>query len=281
MRPATRSRYAQRTWIGPSVDGVAGPTGSTWRCRLAPGGAERLRGRWRAATARDTLTRRPPRRETLDRRSDSGSTSRVDATKPAALHDDDGWIDFGPAGGSYYYSRTAMAAGGTLTLGGDGARVTGDGLVRPPVGRLHRGRRRRLGLVRGQPRDGTDLMLSLVRDADGSLPARLRDARRRGRARRRHLARDAFEVQVTDRWTSPATGADYPAGWRVHVPGEDLAIDLRPTVADQELDTRASTGVVYWEGSQVVSATRDGRPLGGEGYVELTGYAPANGAPGK
>jgi len=35
---------------------------------------------------------------------------------------------------------------------------------------------------------------------------------------------------------------------------------------------------VYWEGSQVVSATRDGRPLRGEAYVELTGYMDA-GAP--
>ena len=43
----------------------------------------------------------------------------------------------------------------------------------------------------------------------------------------------------------------------------------------QELDTRPTTGVVYWEGSQVVRATRDGQPLGGEAYVELTGYAPA------
>ena len=40
----------------------------------------------------------------------------------------------------------------------------------------------------------------------------------------------------------------------------------------QELDTRATTGVVYWEGSQRVAATREGSPLGGEAYVELTGY---------
>jgi len=33
--------------------------------------------------------------------------------------------------------------------------------------------------------------------------------------------------------------------------------------------------VVYWEGSQRVAATRSGRPLGGEAYVELTGYATA------
>jgi predicted secreted hydrolase len=54
---------------------------------------------------------------------------------------------------------------------------------------------------------------------------------------------------------------------------------LRPTVAAQELDTRATTGVVYWEGSQVVGGTRAGAPIGGKAYVELTGYAPS-GTPG-
>jgi len=39
--------------------------------------------------------------------------------------------------------------------------------------------------------------------------------------------------------------------------------------------TEQSTGVIYWEGSQRVSATRAGQPLGGEAYVELTGYAAA------
>ena len=66
----------------------------------------------------------------------------------------------------------------------------------------------------------------------------------------------------------------YPAGWHVTIQGERLVIDLSQTVADQELDTRATTGVVYWEGSQHVRATRAGSPLGGEAYVELTGYAP-------
>jgi predicted secreted hydrolase len=82
-------------------------------------------------------------------------------------------------------------------------------------------------------------------------------------------------VDVTDRWISPTTGADYPAGWTIAIPADDLVIELEPTVAAQELDTRATTGVVYWEGSQAVRATRDGRPLGGEAYVELTGYAPS------
>ena len=46
-------------------------------------------------------------------------------------------------------------------------------------------------------------------------------------------------------------------------------------MANQELDTRATTGVVYWEGSQVVQAVHAGRSIAGQGYVELTGYGPA------
>ena len=90
----------------------------------------------------------------------------------------------------------------------------------------------------------------------------------------RHLTRDEFEVSVTKSWESPTTGATYPAGWHVTIPDESLVIDLVPTVADQELDTRATTGVVYWEGSQTVTAARAGIPVAGEAYVELTGYLP-------
>jgi predicted secreted hydrolase len=124
--------------------------------------------------------------------------------------------------------------------------------------------------------DGTDLTLSLVRNADGSYPL-VYGTLVASDGTSRYLPREAFTVDVTTTWTSPATGADYPAGWRISIPGEKLAIDLAPTVAAQELDTRATTGVVYWEGSQRVSATRDRHALGGEAYVELTGYAAATG----
>ena len=122
--------------------------------------------------------------------------------------------------------------------------------------------------------DGTDLMLSMVRNADGSYPL-VYGTVVDGKGLARNLTRDAFSVEITHRWVSPKTGTDYPSGWQITVPGEDLVIALTPTVADQELDTRATTGVVYWEGSQIVSARRGGRSLGGEAYVELTGYGPA------
>ena len=40
-------------------------------------------------------------------------------------------------------------------------------------------------------------------------------------------------------------------------------------MANQELFTT----VRYWEGAVDVSGQRDGKPISGRGYVELTGYA--------
>jgi predicted secreted hydrolase len=31
--------------------------------------------------------------------------------------------------------------------------------------------------------------------------------------------------------------------------------------------------VTYWEGSVVVEGTRDGAPMSGRGYLEMTGYS--------
>ena len=201
-------------------------------------------------------------------------TLDLEATKPPALHDTDGWIDFGPAGGSYYYSRTAMDARGQLVVDGKTLTVTGDAWFDHQWGDFISVGGGGWDWFAVNLDDGTDLTLSLVRDADGSYPL-IYGTVVDPDGTTRHLDRDAFSVEVTDRWTSPTTGADYPAGWSIAIPGEGLTIALRPTVAAQELDTRATTGVVYWEGSQVVSASRDGRPLGGEAYVELTGYAPS------
>jgi predicted secreted hydrolase len=196
------------------------------------------------------------------------------ATKPPALHDHDGWIDFGPAGGSYYYSRTAMTATGSLTIDGSPLDVEGIGWFDHQWGDFISVGGGGWDWFAVNLGDGSDLTLSLVREADGSYPL-VYGTIVSPAGIVRHLDRDAFTVDVTDHWTSPATGATYPAGWTIRIPGDDLTIALRPTVHAQELDTRATTGVIYWEGSQVVTATKGGRPVDGQAYVELTGYAPA------
>ena len=73
-------------------------------------------------------------------------------------------------------------------------------------------------------------------------------------------------------WTSPKTGAEYPSSWRVRVAALDIDINIRPLIKDQELDTRGSTMIVYWEGACEVSGTKGQQNVGGRAYVELVGY---------
>jgi predicted secreted hydrolase len=68
-------------------------------------------------------------------------------------------------------------------------------------------------------------------------------------------------------WRSARTGASYPVTWAVRA--GDLELAIEPLFEDQEHDTRASSGTIYWEGA--VRALRDGKPVG-QGYLELTGY---------
>jgi predicted secreted hydrolase len=69
------------------------------------------------------------------------------------------------------------------------------------------------------------------------------------------------------RWESPRTAVEYPVSMRVTAGGRSW--DLEPLMDDQELDSRASTGTIYWEGA--VRAKQAGREVG-RGYLELTGY---------
>jgi predicted secreted hydrolase len=188
------------------------------------------------------------------------------------LHGADGWIDFGPAGSSYYHSRPRMAATGEIEVGGEVFEVEGSAWYDHQWGDF-------ISVGGGWDwfavnlDDGTDLTVSVLRDPAGERVAAygtFRDTRGD-----RPLPPGSVTVEAAGSWTSPHSGITWPAGWRLEVPAEDLVVELRPTIADQELDTTETTGVVYWEGSQVVSATRGDEALRGDGYVELTGYAPA------
>jgi predicted secreted hydrolase len=214
-----------------------------------------------------------------DRLAASGSPGAIDLTlstdRPPVLHDGDGWIDLAVAGSTYYYSRTRMDALGTLTLPGEEPfAVTGKAWFDHQWGdfiavgaggwdwfsvQLDDGRDLTISVVRG-PGDLVALTYGTLVEADGSY---------------RGLKADEVEITVSPHatWRSPHSGALYPARWRVVLPSEGLDLDLLPTMADQELDTTASTGVTYWEGRVVVSGYSGQAFITGVGYVELTGYA--------
>jgi RND superfamily putative drug exporter len=205
------------------------------------------------------------------------SLSLGDRRSEPVLHDGDGWVDFGAAGSSYYYSQPRMEANGTLTVGGQALQVRGTAWFDHQWGDF-------IAVGGGgwdwfaiNLNNDMDMTFSLVRAADGTYPlayGTIVD----WDGRTTHLTSDQFTVESLDTWTSPTTGATYPSRWRIEIPDKGWQIDLTPTVADQELDTRETTGVVYWEGSQTVTATQalgtSSNEYEGQGYVELTGYAP-------
>jgi predicted secreted hydrolase len=81
-----------------------------------------------------------------------------------------------------------------------------------------------------------------------------------------------FEILPTRHWTSPTTGGTYPMAWQVRLRDPAYQIEVQPLLEDQELASRG-TGPSYWEGAVDAQGSRDGRPVRGRGYVEMTGYA--------
>jgi predicted secreted hydrolase len=83
------------------------------------------------------------------------------------------------------------------------------------------------------------------------------------------VSREDVQLTVLDSWKSPHSGGVYPSRWRLRVEKLGLDLTVTPKLADQELPV----SVRYWEGAVDLEGSREGQPLKGRGYVELTGYA--------
>jgi predicted secreted hydrolase len=87
-----------------------------------------------------------------------------------------------------------------------------------------------------------------------------------------HLGREDFMLETTEHWRSPNTEAVYPGGWRLRVPRFGVDVTITPVMKDQELDTRGSTMIVYWEGACRVHGRHGNEETDGRAYAELVGY---------
>jgi predicted secreted hydrolase len=94
-----------------------------------------------------------------------------------------------------------------------------------------------------------------------------------------HLTNQDFTIEPTGFWKSPRTKAVYPSGWKLKVPKFDLDLTVTPIIEDQELDTRGTTMIVYWEGACEVSGSVQGEQTTGKTYVELVGYDRSHDSP--
>jgi len=282
-----RFYYAQRSEVGPQVDqsprGADGqPTGFDLRVAgLSPAliaeGAPPSATPWRLAGSdgTDHIEASLTEPEAMAAGAPFGLELDIRNKSDVTRHDGDGFVDFGPAGSSYYYSRMLMQAAGTLELQGQQMQVTGTAWFDHQWGDFVSvgGGWDWFAINLGDRLDFTNITLSIVRDADGN-PVLVYGSMQRGgliASPSQHLDAASFDVEPLGSWTSPHTGRTWDSGWRVRI-GEQV-LELRPTVQDQELDARATTGVAYWEGSQRVTGTWNDEPAVGEAYVELTRYS--------
>jgi len=196
---------------------------------------------------------------------------QLDATQAPLLQGDAGFSRKGPdeAQASHYVTEPQLVLQGTLRRDGQALAVRGrawldhewsDTLMHPQaVGwdwigmNLDDGGA--LTAFRLRRDDGSALWAGgSLRSADGRLQV---------------FEADAVRFDPGRQWLSPASGARYPLQWTVHTPAGRF--EVQALLDAQELDSRGSTGTVYWEG---LSELRDaqGQRIG-SGYLEMTGYA--------
>ena len=193
-------------------------------------------------------------------------------TLPPVLHGDGGLSQKGPEPGnaSYYYSIVQQQAAGTVSIAGQPLDVTGlawkdhewstSALSAGAIG---------WDWFSLQLDNGGALMLFEIRRADGTREATSAGSYIAPDGTVTHLDLGDWTLEVTDTWTSPTSGGEYPAGWRIVVPSIGLELEGRPLMPNQELNV----STVYWEGAVEFSGTLDGAPIKATGYIEMTGYA--------
>lgn len=196
---------------------------------------------------------------------------RLSATQPVLAQGEAGYSRKGPqpAQASMYLSEPQLAVRGALVLDGRALAVTGrawldhewsDSLLdAEAVG---------WDWIGMNLDDGGALMAFRLRRRDGSA-LWAGGSHRSASGALRVFGADEVAFTPLRVWSSPATQARYPVEWQVDTPVGRFAVRAR--LEAQELDSRASTGAVYWEGLADLFDER-GRRVG-RGYLEMTGYA--------
>ena len=201
----------------------------------------------------------------------------LEPRKPVVVHGREGVsrkVAGDPRAVSHYLSFTRMAAVGRVAIAGEEFAVTGqawmdheffsDYLAGSKVG---------WDWMSVQLDDGADLMLFGIRDAQGGYGPDTFGTFVDAGGGAHPIEPGGVAFRPGRRWRSAATGAEYPVEWQVAVPGLDLRLDVRPRLDAQEVFTAQGILPAYWEGAVRFTGEREGRPVAGVGYLEMTGYA--------
>ncbi len=201
---------------------------------------------------------------------------RLEPAKPRILQGDRGLSQKGdePGNASYYYSYSRLRTSGVVVLDGDTIPVEGQSWMdREWSTSALDSTQAGWDWFALQLEDGRDLMVYRLRGRDGSTEPLSKGVVVAEDGAVTHLDAPDFSLEVLEGWTSPIDGSEYPSVWRVRVPGEEIDLRVTPVLRDQEMDVT----VRYWEGAVDLADGASGAPAG-RGYVELTGYAGAEGS---
>jgi predicted secreted hydrolase len=199
--------------------------------------------------------------------------------KPPVIHGRNGISQKGTGEGnaSHYISLTRLATSGNLTLSGKTYTAAGvawmdheffsSGLAPDEVG---------WDWLSLQLDDNTELMLYRLRHKDGGADPYSSGTYVDAAGKSTFLkVRDFTMTSTGETYASSQTKAAYPIGWRVTVPSLGLDLQLATPLPSQELAIAGDASRTYWEGAITINGTRQGKSVGGVGYLEMTGYAKA------
>ena len=202
---------------------------------------------------------------------DFGLALQFKPSQPLLLQGQQGLSRKGPDArqASYYYSQPQLATHGQITLRGQRFEISGkawldhewsDELLHPEA--------RGWDWIGMNLDDGSALTAFALRRKDGSA---VWDGGsfRSPQGALYNFSRGEVIFKPLRYWQSPLTQARYPVEWLVRTPADFYTV--KAVIDAQELDSRQSTGAVYWEGLSDLFDSHGHRV--GRGYLEMTGYA--------
>lgn len=190
-------------------------------------------------------------------------------TQPNMLQGENGFSRKGPQpeAASFYYSQPHLRVTGRIVRNGIAVPVNGTAwLDHEWSTSVLDANASGWDWLGGNLDDGSALMAFQIRDLRGA-PLWSHAALRDKTGSVTQFGPEQVHFAPVRNWRSPHTNASYPVATRIRIGNVDW--QLQPLQDDQELDSRQSTGAVYWEGG--VTILREGVPAG-RGYLEMTGY---------
>ena len=174
-----------------------------------------------------------------------------------------------PGNASYYYSYPRLATEGAVSVAGNKFSVIGASWMdREWSTSALSDEQSGWDWFALQLSDNSELMFYQLRRKDGQPDSNSSGTFVLADNSKISLKQHDVTIKSLDSWKSPHSKITYPSRWHVAVPVQNLELEVVPLINDQELNVSYR----YWEGAVSVKGTKNGKPISGQGYVELAGY---------